>query len=142
MKSFKPFAVISLAVLLLLSLVSMGVSGVEIKNRFKAGLSQKQAPRLHAQFTNSNSALAQTGVQMQAQYFAQLRKSFAQQSTTEEEAYLEIARKLMKLADVLDELEKCMDKELEKKYSDEAVTVAAAETPAVEAKEETPAPTE
>lgn len=44
--------------------------------------------------------------------FAELRKNYAQQATTEEEAYLEIAKKLMKLADVLDELEACMDREL------------------------------
>jgi 16S rRNA C1402 (ribose-2'-O) methylase RsmI len=36
---------------------------------------------------------------------------------TEEEAYLEIAKKLMKLSDVLGELETCMERELTKKFS-------------------------
>jgi hypothetical protein len=46
-----------------------------------------------------------------------LRKNFAQQTKTEEEAYLEIAKKLMKLSDSLNELETCMVTLLAKKYN-------------------------
>ena len=35
---------------------------------------------------------------------------------TEDEAYIEIAKKLMKLTDVLVQLETCIDIEIEKKY--------------------------
>ena len=52
-----------------------------------------------------------------ASFFEGLKKRFAQQSVTEEEAYLEIAKKLMKLTDVLVELERCVDSEIEKKFS-------------------------
>ena len=48
--------------------------------------------------------------------FKQLKINFAQTSMTDEEAYLEIAKKLMKLSDVLPSLEKCMEAELNKKY--------------------------
>ena len=48
--------------------------------------------------------------------FKQLQINFAQTSMTDEEAYLEIAKKLMKLSDVLPSLEKCMEAELNKKY--------------------------
>ena len=46
----------------------------------------------------------------------QLHQNFTQTFMTIEEAYLEIAKKLMKLSDVLPSLEKCMEAELNKKY--------------------------
>ena len=50
---------------------------------------------------------------------------------------MEIAKKLMKLADVLTELENCMDKELEKKYTVAPAEVKTLETPVEEPKAST-----
>ncbi len=47
---------------------------------------------------------AQTG-----NFFAELKKSFAREGQTDEEAYLEIAKKLMNMSDKLDDLKKCMN---------------------------------
>ncbi len=44
-----------------------------------------------------------------AQMFGKLRHSFAQDASNEEQAYLELAKKLMKLTDVLGDLQTCMD---------------------------------
>lgn len=41
--------------------------------------------------------------------FDQLRKSFAQTAGSDEDAYLEIAKKLMRYSDRLGSLEQCMD---------------------------------
>lgn len=104
--SFRRCALLTLFLVLTLSYFK--VQGAEIKNRLKPGFAQRHPAHLTGQFDNART-LAQTGVQKQAELFSELRKNFAQQSTTEEEAFLEIAKKLMKLADVLDELEDCMN---------------------------------
>ncbi len=62
--------------------------------------------------------------------FKELRRNFAQQSATEEEAYLEIAKKLMALSDVLGQLQTCMDEQFKLKY-------AAAKSPAGQSDGET-----
>ena len=67
--------------------------------------------------TNSNTSPDSESDSLNAvNLFKQLQINFAQTSMTDEEAYLEIAKKLMKLSDVLPSLEKCMEAELNKKY--------------------------
>lgn len=133
----------------------------ELRHRFKHGFSQRAPSDLqHSKFLKAQKAepkaliQATAQVQRQAEFFDQLKKNFAQQSTTEEEAYLEIAKKLMKLSDVLVELEDCMDQQLKLKYNkatNENVTPTTPATadpktedistqpPAAEAQEEKPA---
>lgn len=59
---------------------------------------------MFSQMQNSNSH-SQMG-----HFFAELKKNFAEEGQTDEEAYLEIAKKLMAMSDKLDELKQCMDK--------------------------------
>lgn len=62
----------------------------------------------------STEALSQA--QAKAWFFDALVKKFAQQDQSLEEQYLQIAKKLVELKDLLPDLEKCMEQALEVKY--------------------------
>ena len=57
-----------------------------------------------------------------AELFGELRKNFAQSSQTEEEAYLEIAKKLMKLQNEMPGFESCMDQCLTSAFESQQAT--------------------
>ena len=49
--------------------------------------------------------------------FEKLKHTFAQDAPNEEQAYVELANKLMKLTDVLGDPQTCMDEQIKKKQA-------------------------
>ena len=102
---------VSMAVLFLGAALFVSTSSsLEVRNKLMRNLGARSLASTHTDALLIDPLEnAQTTISKEAHYFEKLRRQFAQQSATEEQAYLEIAKKLMKLSDVLPELQACMD---------------------------------